>query len=69
LHPRSTTWFLGVIQAECKKRKWPALQALVINKKSRLPGRGYIGSARSHAAHDRELARVREYGWPRVAPF
>ena len=69
LHHRAAQWFLGEIQKECKRRKWPALQALVVNKKTRLPGSGYHGSVRTYAGHEKELNKVRGKRWPIKAPF
>jgi hypothetical protein len=70
LHPRSASWFLGVIQAYCHKKPLPPLQALVVNKRSRLPGSGYDGSTRTRAAHKKALERVYSHGkrWPLKAP-
>jgi hypothetical protein len=68
LHPRSASWFLGVIQSYCKRHNLPPLQALVVNKKTRLPGRGYTGSPSTRDDHDLELSKVRKYRWPSKAP-
>ena len=38
LHHRAAAYFLGVIQEHCKKHGMPPLQALVVNKRTRLPG-------------------------------
>lgn len=68
LHHRAAGWFLGVIQDYCKRHHLHALQALAVNKKTRLPGCGYVGSARTRQAHDRELNRVFKESWPLKAP-
>jgi len=57
VHCRAAAWFLGVIQAHCLERNWPRLQALVVNKATRLPGAGYNGS-RNQGTFERDLAAV-----------
>ena len=69
LHWRAAQWFLGTIQTYCDENDLPALQALAVNKRSRLPGSGYVGSPRTTAAHQRELQRVYARRWPPKAPF
>ena len=70
LHPRSARWFLGVIQEYCDGKKLPALQALAVNKRTRLPGVGYVGSLRTKVGHEQELQKVYKHGkqWPAKAP-
>jgi len=70
LHHRAAGYFLGVIQAYCKKERLPKLQALVVNKATRVPGSGYEGSAIA-SEHKRDVTKVHAYGmrWPRNAPF
>jgi hypothetical protein len=68
LHHRAAQWFLGVIQDYCRLHRLPRLQALAVNKRTRLPGRGYDGP-RTIAGHSRDLERVRRYRWPKRAPF
>lgn len=68
LHHRAAGWFLGVIQEYCYRHKLAPLQALAVNKKTRLPGYGYIGSPRTPAAHGRALAKVRNEKWPFKIP-
>ena len=68
LHPRSARYFLSVIQIYCKKRNLPPLQALVVNKKTGVPGEGYIGSGRSQKEHGEALKKVYSYNWPTKAP-
>ena len=69
VHHRAAQYYLGVIQTYCNKHHLPALQSLAVNKRERLPGEGYVGSARSHTAHQKELAKVRKKKWPAKAPF
>jgi hypothetical protein len=68
LHHRSAQWFLGVIQSYCKRHRLPSLQALAVNKKTRVPGRGYSGSDRSKTRHAKEVQRVKEANWPLQPP-
>ncbi len=73
LHPRTASWFLGVIQEHCKREKLPALQALAVNKKTGLPGPGYAGSMRTPESHKAALHKVHhEHTWslqpPRFPP-
>ena len=68
LHWRSAAWFLGVIQQHCDEKGLPKLQALAVNKRTGLPGSGYIGSRRA-IEHALEVARVRRRRWPLTAPF
>jgi hypothetical protein len=68
LHHRSARWFLGELQTYCKKEGLPPLQALVVNKKTGLPGAGYIASGRSPKEHGEALNRVYSYNWTIKAP-
>jgi len=68
LHHRAAGWFLGVIQNYCKHNKLPPLQALVVNKKTRLPGCGYVGSPRTQKQHSRALDKVYKEKWSSRAP-
>jgi len=68
LHHRAASWFLGVIQKYCRRHKLAPLQALAVNKKTQLPGSGYVGSQRTLAAHTRALAKVRSQNWPSRIP-
>lgn len=68
-HHRAAQWFLGVIQTQCRAQRLPPLQSLVVNCKTRLPGSGYYGSQRTHAAHARALALVYSEKWSKKAPF
>ena len=68
LHWRAASWFLGIIQRYCAKMELPRLQALAVNQKTRIPGKGYAGN-RGRRAHKREVDRVRGYHWPMKAPF
>jgi hypothetical protein len=69
VHPRVIRWPLGVIQRYCKEHGLPALQALAVNKKTRLPGVGYVGSPRTPRAHQTELRKVYNRSWKSTAPF
>lgn len=69
VHHRAAGRFLDVIQRKCRREKWPFLNALAVAKGTGLPGKGYNGSPRSHAAHQRMIARVRARKWPLRAPF
>lgn len=68
LHHRAAAWFLGVIQTHCDLAGLPALQALAVNKKTRVPGVGYVGSHRTHVEHAKELHKVHAHKWSLVAP-
>ena len=70
LHPRSARWFLSVIQEHCRKKRLPPLQALVVSKRTGLPGSGYVGSRRTKASHKKALQKVYLLGerWPLKAP-
>ena len=69
LNPRVAQWFLGKIQNYCDKHALPPLQALVVNANTRLPGPGYVGSARTPVEHNRALQRVNRHHWPLVPPY
>ena len=68
LHWRAASWLLGVIQRYCAKMGLPRLQALAVNKQTRVPGKGYAGE-RGRRAHQQEVQRVSAYRWPKRAPF
>ncbi len=68
VHWRAASWFLGVIQRYCETSGLPRLQALAVNKRTGIPGGGYLGS-RGRRAHRRELLRVQAHRWGRKAPF
>lgn len=70
LHHRAAGWFLGVIQRYCQKVGLPPLQALAVNKSTRLPGSGYVGSTRTYKAHQAALQKVYypQKPWPITAP-
>lgn len=67
VHHRAASYFLGVIQRYCLENSLPKLQALAVNKRTGVPGGGYIGK-RGIQAHKREVALVNEHVWPRRAP-
>lgn len=69
VHYRAAQYLLGVIQVYCAKNKLPPLQALAVNRQTGLPGSGYYGSGRTHAAHQRALDDVCRKKWPATAPF
>ena len=69
VHQRVAGYYLGVIQDECAKQKWPMLQALAVNAGTKVPGRGYHG-ARGKEDHGAEIMRVRaKKNWSMVPPF
>jgi hypothetical protein len=68
LHHRAASWFLGVIQTHCRLAGLPALQALAVNKKTRIPGAGYAGSPRTSTQHANELQKVYKHKWSVGAP-
>ena len=69
LHHRAAGWLLGVIQDYCAQNARPPLQALVVNKGTRIPGFGYVASPRGGAAYRRALRAVFAHQWPPRAPF
>lgn len=69
LHHRSAAWYLGVIQAECHSLGYPPLQALVVNKRARKPGKGYTATPTNGPAYKKAVNRVWAYDWPKRAPF
>jgi len=70
IHWRVIRFALGEIQEYCGANRLPPLQAFAVNKKTKLPGTGYHGSARTKADHARAVQAVRDYGrWPMKAPF
>lgn len=68
VNPRVASYFLGKIQTYCRRHRLPPLQALAVNARTRLPGPGYNGSARTRTAHFRALQRVYAHAWPIAAP-
>ncbi|CCU71300.1 hypothetical protein [Thalassolituus oleivorans] len=66
LHHRAARWFLSEIQEFCHENKLAPLQALVVNKKTRLPGEGYDGSVITYEAHQKALKKVRKENWSNV---
>ena len=69
LHHRSARWFLGVIQEECRRRDLPPMQAIVFNKRTGVPGAGYVATGKKGKAYRKAVRRVHEYRWPKKAPF
>jgi len=66
LHHRSARWFLSEVQEFCSENNLPPLQALVVNKKTRLPGDGYYGSEITHKHHQKVLKKVSKEDWVKV---
>ncbi len=66
LHHRAAQWFLSEIQEFCHEKDLAPLQALVVNKKTRLPGDGYDGSAITPKAHQKALKKVKKEKWDKV---
>ncbi|EKO3657008.1 MULTISPECIES: hypothetical protein [unclassified Vibrio] len=66
LHHRAARWFLSEIQEFCNENELAPLQALVVNKRTRLPGEGYYGSAITPEAHRKALKKVRKEKWAKV---
>lgn len=62
VHHRTARFFLGVIQRHCIENALPKLQALVVNKQTKVPGGGYLGE-RGRKSHQREVAAVTAYAW------
>lgn len=69
LHHRSARWFLGVIQEECQRQSLPPIQAIVVNKRTGVPGSGYVATSRQGKSYRKAIRRVHEYAWPKKAPF
>ncbi len=67
VHHRAAGRFLGVIQKYCAVNKLSALQALAVNRRTRVPGAGYCG-VQGRRAHAKEVERVRAHKWPVRAP-
>ena len=67
-HPRVMRYVLSRLQDFCKQMRLPPLTGIVINKRSQLPGTGFI----AHAIDDIETAfeEVFDYDWSSVPnPF
>jgi putative restriction endonuclease len=58
---------LSPIQSWCHENHKPYLQALIVSKKSGLPGEGYRGK-RTKRAHAEEVRKVCAYRWPEEMP-
>ncbi len=69
LHHRAAGWFLGVIQRFCRQNSLPPLQAVAVNKQTRVPGSGYVATPRGGRAYRKALGAVYGEKWPRRAPF
>jgi putative restriction endonuclease len=69
-HPRVCRFFLGLIQDYCFNYNLPPLQSLVVNKHTRLPGEGYIATARDYRQIERAHNTVFNYSWDTIRnPF
>jgi len=68
LHQRAAAYFLGVIQHYCKSQRLQPLQAVAVNKRTRVPGIGYVASARGGNAYLATLDKVYSESWPIRAP-
>jgi putative restriction endonuclease len=70
IHPRICRFFLGLIQDHCKPNNLPSLQSLVVNKRTRIPGDGYIASTRDLPSIQKTQNKVFNYAWNRIVnPF
>ena len=69
LHHRSARWFLSVIQEYCSANSLPPLQVLVVNKRTGIPGSGYVASKRSEKALQKAIRKTCSFSWPKKAPF
>lgn len=70
IHPRVCRFFLGFIQDHCKTKNLPSLQALVVNKRTRIPGDGYRASVRDYREIQKTQDKVFNYAWDRIEnPF
>lgn len=69
LHHRSAHWLLGVIQTHCEMHELPPLQAVVVYRKTGVPGLGYRATPAGGSAYKRALNRVYAAPWENRAPF
>jgi hypothetical protein len=69
LHWRAAQWFLEVIQIYCDKNGLPPLQALVVNRGTKLPGAGYSHAGQTAKAFRADLQKIYAHPWPAQAPF
>jgi hypothetical protein len=67
LHHLTAAGFLGIIQDHCSSNGLPALQALVINLKTGLPGNWYL-LPRTRQDHDLEIRKVHSKQWSLTPP-
>lgn len=72
LHYRAAWLFLGVIRERCKDNGLPRLQALVVNGRTRVSGKGYAEGLKeppSNNEHNADLCEVKSYNdWPNDLP-
>jgi putative restriction endonuclease len=70
IHHRVCRFFLGLIQDHCNTNKLLPLQSLVVNKRTRIPGDGYIASSRKLREIQKTQDKVFNYAWNRIKnPF
>ena len=70
IHPRVCRFFLGLIQDHCLTNKLPPLQSLVVNKRTCLPGSGYMATPRDYRRIEEAQNRVFDYDWDGIRnPF
>lgn len=69
MNHRNCKYALGLIQAYCRNHlpALPALQSLVVNGTTKIPGKGYTGSRREEVEHEHQ--RVFLYRWETVNSF
>ena len=69
MNHRNCKYALGLIQAYCRTHlpSLPALQSLVVNGKTRKPGKGYTGSRLEEI--EQEHQRVFSHKWETVNSF
>lgn len=69
LHHRAARWLLGVIQAYCAENDLPPLQALVIRKADKVPGKGYAATPCGGRKYRKAVRRVQAFNWPKKLPL
>lgn len=63
VHHRVCSYFLGMIQNHCRNAGIPALQVLVVNARTGLPGAGFTACRRTPGAIAETTRKVRNYFW------
>jgi putative restriction endonuclease len=69
LHHRAARFFLGVVQTYCEENNLPPIQALVVNKKTLVPGHGYHGSPIEKTILINAIVKVRQFKWDEKPKF